>query len=106
MRYSGKIGISETVETAPGVYGPFNIVERPFRGRVLTLRRYVNDSGKINNDILITVKIEGLFDVHLRKNLDNIRYATYMGSKWEVAEVLPSYPKVVLTLGGLYHEER
>lgn len=38
------------------------------------------------------------------ENVGNMRYATYMNSKWKITDVEVEYPRLILTLGGVYNE--
>ena len=61
---------------------------------------------EINNDITISNKISFITDPYARQNFQNIRYVTYMGSKWRVTNVNVEYPRLTLTLGGIWTDEK
>ena len=52
MKWSGKIGFAQTVETAPSVYTE-KITERSYFGEVLEFARRMEDGGQVNGDITL-----------------------------------------------------
>lgn len=106
-KYCGIIGFAlPPVETSPGVY------EEPIVKKVCTgdikrnTRRLQSSSEKTSDDITISNQISILADPYVRENFHSIRYITFMGAKWKVSEVEAQYPRLILTLGGLYHGEQ
>ena len=101
-KFAGAIGFVNTVETEPGIWKK-DTVEKKYTGDVLgTSLRYQNDS-KINEDITISKRISIIADIFFNKNIDAIQYVTYLGVKWAVNELDVQYPRVILTLGGIYN---
>lgn len=101
-KFAGLIGFSTTVETEPGIWTN-DIVDKTYVGDVIqTSLRYQNDS-KINDDVSINKKISIIADIYLNNNLNTIQYVTYMGVKWSVSNLDIQYPRVILTLGGVYN---
>ena len=43
-------------------------------------------------------------DPFARENFHKMRYVTFMGAKWKISRVEVGYPRLILTIGGLYHE--
>lgn len=103
-KYFGKIGYGVTEETRPGVSFQ-TISERDYYGEVeRNIRRYEN-SGNVNDDLNINMTLSIVADPFAYKNFHQIRYAEYMGSKWKVSSVEVRYPRLILTLGGVYNGE-
>lgn len=101
-RFAGKIGFSNTVETSPGVWTS-DIIEKSYLGDVLKASlRYQNDS-KVNEDVILSKRISIVADMFINNNIQTIKYVTYMGVKWKVTEFDIQYPRVILTLGGVYN---
>jgi hypothetical protein len=106
-KYFGDVGYKETIETEPGIWEE-KIVPHKHYGD--TIRNYVrNDS---NTEYTTTVKspqcnnsISIVADPYAFKNFHNIVYATYMGAKWIVTNVEVQYPRLILSLGGVYNGE-
>ena len=104
-KYSGIIGFGIMQETNPSVYEE-TIVEKKCRGDVLSNYRKFKSVDKINSDIEISNKLSILCDPFISTNINNIRYATYMGVKWKVNSVEVLYPRLILTLGEVYNEQQ
>ena len=81
-KWFGKIGFAETKETSPGVWSE-EIVDHEYYGDVLRNSRRLQASDKLNDDINISNEI--------------------MGTKWKITNVEVKYPRLVLTIGGLYN---
>lgn len=103
MKYSGKLGFAETVtEDAPSVFKE-HMTERQYYGDVLEYSRQTQSSEKINPDILLNDQLSVVGDPYARENFYNLRYATFMGQRWQVTGVKVQYPRLILTLGGLWN---
>lgn len=105
-KWFGKIGFGETEEVEPGVWKE-NIIENEYFGDVYDASRSYQLSGShINDDITMSVRISVLSNHYLNQNLDNIKYVEYMGTTWHVKSVVPAYPRLIITLGGVYNVQR
>lgn len=104
-KWFGKIGYSMTEEVRPGVWKDNIIVEKDYYGELLrsTSSRRENVSQQINPDIIITNSISILADPFANENFSHIKYAELMGTKWIVSGVEVQYPRLLLTLGGVYN---
>lgn len=101
-KFCGPIGYVETVETAPGVWEE-EITERTHYGDTIRNTRRVQSADKLTDDIVIDNQISIVVSPYAIANLQRIRYAKLMGAKWEVTNVDIQYPRLILTLGGLYN---
>ena len=104
MRYYGKVGYCTTVEVRPGVWDSNQIVERPYYGDVLRFTRRQQTADKVNDDLEISNQISILADPYAYDHFSEIRYVTWMGVKWKVPTVEVEYPRLRLTVGGVYTE--
>ena len=105
MKWCGNIGCSETVETAPGVYEE-KIVKRKYYGDVLHgSKRFGGASEKLNDDITFSNKVSIVADPFAFENFPHMRYIELYGSKWKIAEAELSYPRIIISTGGLYNEQ-
>lgn len=101
-KWSGKIGFAEQKETSPGVWTEV-IKERSYKGDLL-LTSFRNQSGdQVLDHLTITNRISIVADLHANQNLPMMRYATYKGSRWEITSVEGVYPRIILSLGGVYN---
>lgn len=105
MKYYGKICFSRTVENAehPGLFEE-EVTERNYFGDVIKLSRRWNDGNKINADLDISHQISIVSDPFAQENFVNIRYVEWLGKKWKISNVEIQYPRLILTIGGLYNE--
>lgn len=100
-KWFGKIGYAETEEISPGVWEE-QIVEREYYGDLVRNTRRLQTADKINDDIIVSNELSIVSDPYANQNFHAIRYVEFMGSKWKVSSVEVSYPRLILTLGGLY----
>lgn len=103
MKFCGIIGFVTTVETTPGIYEE-KPVERKYFGDIIKNYRRLQDGAKVNSDINISNDISIVADPFANKNFHNIRYVEFMGAKWNVEGVEVQYPRLILSIGGLYNE--
>ena len=101
-KFYGKIGYAETKETKPGVWVE-QITERSYYGDVTRNSRRLQSAEQLNDDININNEIRIVADPYAIDNFHSMRYAEFMGTKWKITNVEVSYPRLILTLGGLYN---
>lgn len=101
-KFYGKIGYTNTVETKPGVYEE-QIVERSYYGDLIRNTRRLQSADQVNDDINISNEISIVADPYATNNFHTMRYAVFMGTKWKISNVEVSYPRLILTLGGVYN---
>lgn len=104
MKYFGKIGYGVTEETRPGVHKP-RIVEREYYGDIVRNSRRLESGSKVNDDLNININLSIVADPFAYQNFHQIKYAEYMGAKWKATSVEPQYPRLIITLGGVYNGE-
>lgn len=101
-KFYGKIGYAETLKTAPGVYEDA-ITEREYFGDLIRNTRRLQSSDKVNDDINISNEISIVSDPFAIQNFHSMRYVEFMGAKWKITNVEVQYPRLILTIGGLYN---
>lgn len=101
-KYYGTIGFRTTVETKPGIYKE-QITEREYFGDVVRVARRLQTADKVNDDITLTHDVSIIADPFAYNNFQSIIYLTYLGQKWKVTNVEVLYPRLSLSLGGLYN---
>lgn len=101
MKYYGTIGYAVTEETRPGVWEE-KITERTYYGDVLRNVKRSENSENLNDNINISNSLSIVADPFAYQNFHAIRYATFMGTKWEVSSVEVQYPRLILSIGGEY----
>lgn len=103
MRYYGKIGYFDTVETKPGLFEQ-ELIFRTYKGDVLRNTKR-NQLSNVNDDITISNSISIVADPYARDHFFQIKCAEWQGALWEVTSVDVQFPRLVLELGGVYHED-
>lgn len=101
-KWFGKIGYAETVETEPGIWEE-QITERPYYGDVTSNRWKRQNSGEVNDNINLANVISIVADPFAYQNCSKIVYVEYMGTNWKVSDIDPQFPRLILTMGGVYN---
>ena len=105
-KWYGQIGFEITRETDLDVWTEL-IEERSYYGDVIRNNRsdYRGDN-EVNQGFNITNRISFIADPYAKENFYRMRYATFMGAKWKIANIEVEYPRLIMTLGGLWNGER
>lgn len=101
-KFYGKIGYIETVEVEPGIWEE-NIVERIYYGDLIRNTSRFQSSGGVNDDINISNDISIVADPYANENFRHMRYVEFMGANWKITNVEVKYPRLILTVGGVYN---
>ena len=101
-KFYGKIGYAITKETTPGVWVE-RIVERSYYGDVIRNIRRLQSSENLNDDINVSNEISIVADAFANQNFHSMRYVEYMGTKWKVSSIEVKYPRLILSIGGVYN---
>ena len=101
-KFYGNIGFAETVETEPGVWVE-KMTVRPYYGDLVRNTRRLENSGGVNDNVNISNDISIIADPYANHNFHSIRYIEFMGAKWKVSNIEVRYPRLILTIGGVYN---
>lgn len=104
-KWFGKVGYAETIETEPGVWVE-QITERSYYGDAVRNTRRLQNSGDINDDINVANEFRIVADPYANEHFFSMRYIEFMGTKWKISNVEIAYPRLILTVGGLYNGEQ
>ena len=102
-KWSNKIGFTESIESKPGVWIDSIIEHGPYYGDVYKNTRRLEDRSEILDGVNVTMNISFVADPYAFQNFHAIRYAWYMGTKWIVRDIDVQYPRLVITLGGVWN---
>lgn len=102
-KFYGSIGYAETVETSPGVWKE-QITKREYFGELVRNTRKLQTADQVNDNININNEVSIIADPYAISNFHSMRYAEFMGTKWKISNVEVKYPRLILTLGGVYNE--
>ncbi len=103
-KFYGNVGYAITEETKPGVWMP-RIVDKPYYGDLIRNSRRLENTSKVNDDVSLENQISIVADPFAYENFHNIRYVEYLGAKWKVSNIEVQYPRLVLTVGGVWNEQ-
>ena len=101
-KFYGKIGYINSVEVEPGVWEN-QVIERPYYGDLTRNSSRFQSSGGVNDDINISNTISIVADPFAYENFHHMRYVEFMGAKWKITNVEVQYPRLSLTIGGVYN---
>lgn len=102
-KFCGVIGYVRTVQTSPGIYEEI-VTENEYYGDVIKNTRRLSGADKVNDDVTISNRFSIIADPFANNNFHAMRYIVFMGAKWKITEVEVQYPRLILTVGGLYNE--
>ena len=102
-KWFGAVGYGATGETRPGVYEE-QIVERNYFGDVTRNVRRYRDGQSANDNLELDNAISIVADPFAFEHFSEIRYVVWNGAKWKAKSVEIQYPRLILTIGGVYNE--
>ena len=103
-KFYGMIGFSEQVEEEPGVWVD-KITVHPYYGDLIRNTRKLQSSDQLNDNIYIANDISIIADPYAVENFHKMRYVEFMGTKWKITSVEVQYPRLILTVGGVWNGE-
>lgn len=103
-KFYGAIGYAISEETAPGVWQD-NIVEHNHYGDVNRSKFQYEAGASLNDNLNISNEFSILADPFAYENFQYMRYIVFMGAKWKITGVEVQYPRLILTVGGVYNEQ-
>lgn len=101
-KFYGAIGFAEMSETVPGVWEE-QILPHNYYGDVIRNSRRLQTGENLNDNINVSNEISIIADPYANQNFHSIRYVEWMGTKWKVTDVEVQYPRLILSLGGVYN---
>lgn len=104
-RFHGYIGYIDTELKRPGVHIPIPI-EREYSGFIMEYGSRLQAGESVNDNPVITNRISIVSDPYAREHFNNIKYVVWMGTPWNVTSVSVEFPRITLSLGGVYTGER
>ena len=102
-KWYGIIGYAITAETVPGVWEE-QITERKYYGDVTRNTRRLQSANQVNDNLDVANVISIVADPFAYENFHTMRYIEFMGAKWKIYNVEVQYPRLILTIGGVYNE--
>lgn len=102
-KWYGKVGYSNTVETAPGLWKPLDTVHEYFGDVLRNTTRWSVNSDSTNDDLTVNSQISIVADPFAIDNFYSMKWIEFMGAKWKIVNVDPQPPRLLLTLGGVWN---
>lgn len=103
-KFYGPIGYAISEETAPGVWTD-RIIERNYYGDVLKNYEHTSPGNSINDDVNIRNSLSIVSDPFAIQHFHTIKYVKWLGAAWKVSSAEVQYPRLILTIGGVYNGE-
>lgn len=102
-KFYGPIGYAESIEKSAGVFKD-EITVRNYSGDLLSnTSRWSKSSESTNDDLNINNRISILADPYAYQNFHSMKYVEFMGTKWKINSVEVQYPRLILSIGGVYN---
>lgn len=102
MKFYGSVGFVDKVEKRPGVFVT-EPVEHQYSGDVLRRSIRYQSGQSVNDSITPSQQISILADPYARNHVGSMKYVKWMGTAWKISEISVEYPRLILTLGGVYN---
>lgn len=103
-KYYGNLGFAESVEVRPGVWEN-KITEKPYYGDVIRFSKSYGSADKVVDDLNVSNQISILTDPYVMNHFQNLKYLEWLGVKWKVTTIDIAYPRLTLSIGGVYNGE-
>lgn len=97
------IGYAETLESRPGIWEEV-ITEHDYYGDMIKSFIKYTSSDKVNDDVGIYNDISIIADTYAFKKMHLMKYAKIGEIKWKISNVEIAYPRLKITLGGVYND--
>lgn len=101
-KFYGRIGFTKTIEIAKDVWEPLDVT-RYYTGDLIRNQRRWSNGESINEDLDVSNEISVLADDFIQQNLGAMKWVEVMGYKWKINSITLEYPRIRLTLGGVYN---
>lgn len=102
MKYYGKIGFVDTQETTPGVWEEV-VTERYYYGDVTRNIAKWQSANQLNDDRNIGNQISIVADPFAYEHFHKMRFIEWMGSRWKISDIEVQFPRLNLSIGGVYN---
>lgn len=102
-KFFGAVGYAISTETRPGLWED-RIEERDYYGDVEKYTsRWNTVSDSTNDDLNVNVQISIVADPFANNHFHSMKYVRFMGTEWKITGVEPRFPRLILTVGGVYN---
>ena len=102
-KWFGKIGYSSTIQTAPGVWKNQEIMYDYYGDVIRNTSSWSANSESTNDNLNLDVQISIVSDPFAYQNFHSMKWIEFMGAKWKITRVEPKYPRLILSVGGVWN---
>ena len=102
-KYCGRIGYETLTETSPGVWTPTTTV-RTYFGDVTKQTRRLEGAQQVNDNLNISNQFSIVADPFAFNHFHEMKWIEWYGAKWKINDVTVNYPRLDLTIGGVYND--
>lgn len=101
-KWYGRVGYEETIESSPDVWTPI-ITDRMYAGDVQRQSRRYENAQQINDNLNVNVEISIVADPYAYQHFHEMKYVEYMGNLWKITSIDVQFPRLILSIGGVYN---
>ena len=76
-----------------------------YAGDILQNNRRVSQGESTNDDLDVSNRLSILADPYAMNHFHTIKYVKWLGAAWKITTVDVQYPRLILTIGGVYNGE-
>lgn len=102
-KWFGKIGYITHVQTAPSVWSNEETVREYYGDIIRNSSRWSTNQDSTNDDLSISNQISIVADPFAYQNFHSMKWIEFMDAKWKITSVEPKYPRLILTIGGVWN---
>ena len=102
-KFYGNIGYGIPTEGKPGVWNDV-MSKKPYSGDIIkNLNKWTTPTDGTNDNLVLNNQISIIADPYANQNFSFMKYVEFMGGVWKITNVEVLYPRLILSLGGVYN---
>lgn len=104
-KWYGRVGFMNTVYDSAH-RGTFKeqFTLREYYGDILRMsQRWQTVADKTNDDVSVSHRISIVSDPFAAQHFHEIRFVEWLGTRYKAESVEVEYPRIIISLGGVYH---
>lgn len=103
-KFYGNVGYVTVSESeSPSVWAESEPAIRKYYGDVIKDTKRFDSGTSVNDDLTVNNSISILADAFAYEHFFAIAFVEWMGVRWKVTNVEVQRPRLILSLGGVYH---
>lgn len=101
-KFRGIVGYAKSVETSHGVWNE-KITKRTKTFDIVRNMSNWQAGESANDELKLNNQFSTVADPYAQQNFSDIKYVEFKGTKWKVTAAEVKYPRLLLTIGGVYN---